>query len=102
LFSLLSEDGKFAHASVIPLQDGCLLQNGNRQLPIAAMIANFTKPTTDNPAVLRYAEVVTYFQQFGHVVHPICSHVSFAKFSGIRVETDFVELFRAAAREFVS
>lgn len=87
-------DGKFAHACVIPLQDGCLLQNGTRQLPVAAMIANFTKPTADNPTVLRFAEVVTYFQNFGHVVHHICSHVSFAKFSGIRVESDFVALSR--------
>lgn len=85
-------DGKFSHACVIPLQDGCLMQNGTRQLPVATLIANFTKPTADNPAVLRFAEVVTYFQHFGHVVHHICSHVSLAKFSGIRVETDFVEL----------
>lgn len=91
---LYLRDGKFAHACVIPLQDGCLLQNGTRQLPVAAMITNFTKPTADNPAVLRFPEVVTYFQHFGHVVHHICSHVSLAKFSGIRVETDFVELSR--------
>ncbi|KAH9301452.1 hypothetical protein KI387_013035, partial [Taxus chinensis] len=61
-------------------------------LPVAAIIANFSKSEPDKPSFLRFSEVVTYFHEFGHVVHHICSHASFAKFSGLRVENDFVEI----------
>ncbi|GLJ30748.1 hypothetical protein SUGI_0609520 [Cryptomeria japonica] len=89
---LYLRDGKYGHTCVFPLQDGCLLRNGTRQLPVAAIIANFSKSEQDNPSFLRFSEVVTYFHEFGHVVHHICSRASFSKFSGLRVENDFVEV----------
>ncbi|XP_057863312.2 probable thimet oligopeptidase isoform X2 [Cryptomeria japonica] len=64
---LYLRDGKYGHTCVFPLQDGCLLRNGTRQLPVAAIIANFSKSEQDNPSFLRFSEVVTYFHEFGHV-----------------------------------
>jgi thimet oligopeptidase len=59
--------GKFGHAAVFGLQYACGFvdgaDTGNVQHPVAAMVANFTKPTSDKPALLTHREVVTYYHE---------------------------------------
>ncbi|KAI8967622.1 hypothetical protein BDF20DRAFT_227052 [Mycotypha africana] len=88
---LFPRDNKYPHAACFPLQPSYIDENGERVAPIAAMVANFTKPTADKPSLLKHDEVVTLFHELGHVMHHLCSRTKLARFHGTSVEGDFVE-----------
>jgi thimet oligopeptidase len=76
------------------LQPGCLMdsEDKSRQVNICTMLANFSKPTESKPALLDHGEVETFFHEFGHVMHEICSQTDTTRFCGAgAVERDFVE-----------
>ncbi|EQC31797.1 hypothetical protein SDRG_10586, partial [Saprolegnia diclina VS20] len=88
---LFPRSGKYAHAACHGLQATGLDTELKRQLPVAAMVANFTPPSATKPALLLHSEVATFFHEFGHVLHHVFSEVHIKRFAGTAVERDVVE-----------
>ncbi len=88
---LFPREGKYGHAAAFPLTYGKALPDGGYRPPVAAIIANFTKPTEDAPSLLRHDEALTLFHEFGHILHFCLTTVDLIRFSGFDTEWDFVE-----------
>ena len=67
-------------------------KDGKRITPIISIVCNFSKPTTDTPALLTFDETTTFFHEFGHALHGLLSNVTYESLAGTSVFTDFVEL----------
>jgi thimet oligopeptidase len=80
--------GKYSHAEMVQVKDGVR----GKQLPEAALICNFPNPTADDPGLMEYGDVQTFFHEFGHLMHWILGgRQAWAGISGITMESDFVE-----------
>jgi thimet oligopeptidase len=80
--------GKFSHAEMMPLRDGIR----GKQLPEGVLICNFPRPTPEDPGLMEYGDVQTFFHEFGHLMHAILGgQQPWAGISGISMESDFVE-----------
>ena len=66
--------------------------DGNDSRPHVSLAMNFTKPTTDKPALLTLGEVETFLHEFGHALHEIFANGTYEELSGSNVDWDFVEL----------
>lgn len=76
-------EGKYSHAACFPLAPGI----AGRVLPEGVLLCNFSR------GLLEHDEVITFFHEFGHLVHYILGGVDarFAAFTGFETEWDFVE-----------
>jgi thimet oligopeptidase len=80
--------GKYSHAEMMPLLDGIR----GKQLPEGILICNFPRPTPEDPGLMEYGDVQTFFHEFGHLMHMILGgQQPWAGISGISMEADFVE-----------
>ncbi|KAG0224177.1 Thimet oligopeptidase [Actinomortierella wolfii] len=82
--------GKYAHQCVVPLRPSYVDsqksgQNGEHHskqvLPIAVNVGNLSRGTPNNPAMLKHAEVRTFFHEFGHVCHALSNKCQFSIFN---------------------
>jgi len=90
-------EGKDKWFSAHPLVPGI----AGSQLPEAALICNFPEPKDGNPALLQYSDVVTFFHEFGHLMHALLGgRQRWAGISGIATEGDFVEVPSQMLEEF--
>ena len=42
--------------------------------------------------LLVFKQVITFFHEFGHLMHNLCTQANFGSLAGTRVERDFVEM----------
>jgi thimet oligopeptidase len=90
-------EGKDKWFSAAPLIPGI----EDRQLPEAALICNFPGGKPDEPGLMQYSDVVTFFHEFGHLMHAILGGQQlWAGVSGIATEGDFVEVPSQMLEEF--
>jgi len=90
IFDLYPREGKYGHACASELtygrQEGALYR-----APLAAMLANFPKPSAANPSLMSHGEVNTFFHEFGHIMHFTLTTARYSAQSGFSVAMDFVE-----------
>jgi thimet oligopeptidase len=85
---LHARDDKYKHAAMFTIRTAKTLASGVRQTPIAALVCNFPKPGEPMP----HTQVVTYFHEFGHVLHHLLTETELASFAGTNTVRDFVEV----------
>ncbi len=90
-FDLYPRADKYKHAAVFSIRETRRMDDGERLLPIAAIVCNFPKPGGPAPALMAHSDVVTFFHEFGHVLHHLLSQSTLAAFAGTSVSRDFVE-----------
>jgi len=90
-FDLFPRDGKYGHAACFDIMGRVRRQDGSVRPPVAAVVANFTKPGPDSPSLLKHDEALTLFHEFGHVLHFCLTEVDHPRFAGYDTEWDFVE-----------
>lgn len=90
-FDLYPREGKYKHAAVFSIRDTVKLAEGSRLVPIAAIECNFPKPGEGAPALMSHQDAVTFFHEFGHVIHHLLSESELSTFAGTSVARDFVE-----------
>ncbi len=90
-------EGKDKWFSAAPIVTGVR----GRVLPEAALICNFPAGDENDPGLLQYNDVVTYFHEFGHLMHAILGgHTEWAGLSGFATEGDFIEVPSQMLEEF--
>lgn len=78
---LFPREGKYGHAAMFTF-----IRGSKYNLPVSAIVCNF-----DPLLNVEFDNVVTYFHEFGHLMHNMVSRVSISSMSGTACQRDFVE-----------
>jgi thimet oligopeptidase len=90
-------DGKDKWFSATPVVTGVR----GRYMPEAGLICNFPGGEAGDPGLMQYNDVVTYFHEFGHLMHAILGgQTEWAGLSGFATEGDFIEVPSQMLEEF--
>jgi len=88
------KDKWFSSAPVVP-------GIGGTQVPEGMLVCNFSGGVAGDPGLMQYGEVVTFFHEFGHLMHHILgSQNRWSGQGGFNVEGDFIEAPSQMLEEF--
>lgn len=80
---------KFKHAAMFNKKTG----RAGGPIPEGCLVCNFPQPTDEDPGLLLFDQVTTYFHEVGHLLHYLFSGKQrFQSFGVIATEWDFVEV----------
>mmetsp|Transcript_18234 Transcript_18234/g.39794 ORF Transcript_18234/g.39794 Transcript_18234/m.39794 type:complete len:740 (-) Transcript_18234:165-2384(-) len=66
---LFPREGKYGHAAIFHL-----VKRSQDHAAVDCMLCNLPPPGADgNPSLLRHTNVVTFFHEFGHIMHGLCA-----------------------------
>lgn len=96
LLDLHPRSFKYTHACEIGIV------KAQKDMPaLAVVLANFPQSTPSQPALLKHADVVTFFHEFGHAIHELLSATEMIGFAGTAVKRDFVEMPSQMLEEWI-
>jgi thimet oligopeptidase len=87
---LYPRDGKYEHTAMFPIRVGRAIPGGV-QRPISAIIGNWPPGEPGKEALLSHDDVITFFHEFGHLMHQSLSRARYETLYGTNVRRDFVE-----------
>ncbi len=91
-FDLESRESKRGGAWMHDWETHYIDVKGEKHLPSAFVVCNFSPSSNENPSLLRHDDVVTLFHEMGHAIHHLFSSCSERSISGINgVAWDVVE-----------
>jgi thimet oligopeptidase len=79
-------DNKYGHAANFGLSPG----RKGEVLPESVLVCNFPRSTADQPGLMEHSDVVTFFHEFGHLMHSIFSGYN-SKWTGYNYQWDYIE-----------
>ncbi|XP_057952770.1 mitochondrial intermediate peptidase, mitochondrial isoform X2 [Malania oleifera] len=88
---LYSRKGKYPGCAHFAIKGGRQISETEYQLPVVALVCNFSGTQASSAARLNHWEVETLFHEFGHALHSLLSRTVYQHFSGTRVVLDLAE-----------
>ncbi|TYK23687.1 putative mitochondrial intermediate peptidase [Cucumis melo var. makuwa] len=88
---LYSRKGKYPGCAHFAIKGGRKVSETEYQLPVVALVCNFSSSNDRSNVRLNHSEVETLFHEFGHALHSLLSRTEYQHFSGTRVVLDLAE-----------
>ncbi|XP_028052419.1 mitochondrial intermediate peptidase, mitochondrial isoform X2 [Camellia sinensis] len=88
---LNSRTGKYPGCAHFAIKGGRRISETEYQLPVVALVCNFSGSRNSAAVRLNHWEVETLFHEFGHALHSLLSRTDYQHFSGTRVVLDLAE-----------
>ncbi|KAJ7949611.1 Mitochondrial intermediate peptidase, mitochondrial [Quillaja saponaria] len=89
---LYSRKGKYPGCAHFAIKGGRRISETEYQLPVVALVCNFSGSHNPSTTRLNHWEVETLFHEFGHALHSLLSRTDYQHFSGTRVVLDLAEI----------
>ncbi|KGN57283.1 mitochondrial intermediate peptidase, mitochondrial isoform X3 [Cucumis sativus] len=88
---LYSRKGKYPGCAHFAIRGGRKVSETEYQLPVVALVCNFSSSNDRSNVRLNHSELETLFHEFGHALHSLLSRTEYQHFSGTRVVLDLAE-----------